>query len=298
MYDPKYGEVNENGRVFRLMLQPDTIADAGIEYGKVRSKADICYSGCALDPLDPWRHCPVCARVPGMFSRPGSLKVVHAVNNCDSVTRLCFNCLSAPPCRLPAGSPAHHMAISADGNQKARRFKNAGTASSSLLPTTNSYMGEVADKVIMAHATGELTSKAEEARNRVREREGSCSIQLSCNRENSSARGELDCYGQVIAACAHVFAGMGLALPMPVPENHFFYTELFREALTLRPDIKSIYLDLSCRFAPAFETLMVDLVARSGWDPSMKVDLMLPWMHAFDHDIACQLKHSGLYRVS
>ena len=98
MYDPKYGEVNENGRVFRLMLQPDTIADAGIEYGKVRSKADICYSGCALDPLDPWRHCPVCARVPGMFSRPGSLKVVHAVNNCDSVTRLCFNCLSAPPC--------------------------------------------------------------------------------------------------------------------------------------------------------------------------------------------------------
>lgn len=190
------------------------------------------------------------------------------------------------------------MAIAADGNQKARRFKNAGTASTNLLPTTNTYMGEVADSVIMAHATGELTSKAEDARNRVQGQEGPCSIQLSCNRENSSARGELACHGQVIVVCAHVFAGLGLAVPMPVPENHFFYTVLFREALAQRPDIKSIYLDLSCRYAPAFEALMADLVDSSGWDPTMKVDLMLPWMHAFDHDMACQLKHSGLYRVS
>lgn len=259
VYDPKYGEVNEYGHVYRLRLQPDILADAGIEYGKVRSLADICYCGCALDPVDPWKHCLVCARVPG--------------------------------------SPTHHMAIAADGNQKARRFKNAGTASTNLLPTTNTYMGEVADSVIMAHATGELTSKAEDARNRVQGQEGPCSIQLSCNRENSSARGELACHGQVIVVCAHVFAGLGLAVPMPVPENHFFYTVLFREALAQRPDIKSIYLDLSCRYAPAFEALMADLVDSSGWDPTMKVDLMLPWMHAFDHDMACQLKHSGLYRA-
>lgn len=30
----------------------------------------------------------------------------------------------------------------------------------------------------------------------------------------------------------------------------------------------------------------------------MQLNVMVPWMHGFDHDLACQLKHSALYRVS
>jgi hypothetical protein len=29
----------------------------------------------------------------------------------------------------------------------------------------------------------------------------------------------------------------------------------------------------------------------------VQLDVMLPWMHGFDHDLPCQLKNSGLYKV-
>ena len=297
------------------------------------SEANISFCGVVLDPLDPWLDCLVCARVPGMFiiglfsshlwergalrKRRGAVWGKAAVACMGTVAEArggggcggwgsggggttIFYSLTGTFYSLPppvVGSPAHHMAISADGNQKARRFMNAGTASS-FLPTTSSFMGDVADKVIMAHADGVLTSRAEEARKRTEGREGPCAVQLNCNREVSTARGQLDRYGQVTAVCAHIIPGRGLTVPMPVPECHFFYTEVFREALTVRPDIKSIYLDLSCRYWPAFADMVADLVAGGHLNPDMEINLMLPWMHAFDHDIPCQLKHSGLYRVS
>lgn len=30
----------------------------------------------------------------------------------------------------------------------------------------------------------------------------------------------------------------------------------------------------------------------------MQLNVMVPWMHAYDHDLSCQLLFSALYRVS
>jgi hypothetical protein len=31
--------------------------------------------------------------------------------------------------------------------------------------------------------------------------------------------------------------------------------------------------------------------------PALQLNVLLPWMHGFDHDLPCQLENSGLYKV-
>ena len=191
------------------------------------------------------------------------------------------------------------MSVSTDAMNSAFHFKSAGRSQSGIAPSTDTYLGEVAaDEMARGAAKAAETASADAAAaERVRPE---CTVALTCNRETSNVgRAELDVYGMVAVVCSHVFPCLGLALAMTAHEQHCYYERLFERLLELRPDIKYIYLDLMCRFAHKIPLIVKDLKERGALHPDVVCDpfLLLPWMHAFDHDLGCQLKYSPLYFV-
>ena len=127
-----------------------------------------------------------------------------------------------------------------------------------------------------------------------------CGTSLNCNRPISSAtRSELEQYGMVSVVCPHIIPGLGLSIPMPTYEQHFYYDVALRSTLQRRPDLKVIYLDLACRYNVRWSQQLEKLVNDGLIAAEIKdnVQLLLPWMHAFDHDPECQLKFNALYKV-
>lgn len=200
---------------------------------------------------------------------------------------------------------------------KACHFKSAGRSQSGIAPSTSTYLGSIAAQVSMDHGSGVLRSEAQEraavaAQERaaneaaLESREAAdaadglptCTTALTCNRETAGARGEVDRQGLAAVVCAHAFPGQNLVVGMPTPEQHSYYDYLLEHLLRARPDIKAIYLDLSCRYKQRFLRLLHRLhtEGRISIGPE-DVKLLLPWMHAFDHDMSCQLQNSGLYQV-
>ncbi len=186
------------------------------------------------------------------------------------------------------------MGVSTDGCNRNNRFKSAGRSQENIKPTTDTYLGTVAEAEMQRKESG---ASAPPAAERVRPE---CTTALACNRENSSARrSEMHLYGMVTMVCMHIIPCLGLALAMMGHEQHCYYVSLLEFLLSNRSDIKFIYLDLMCRFAPKVDKIVTSLQGRGLLDPAKKYnyELLVPWMHAFDHDMLCQLKFSPLYRL-
>jgi len=222
---------------------------------------------------------------------------------------------------LVSGTPVpqnYPLAVCADGINSANLFKSSAGVTSTIEHTTKTYLGIAADKVREVKESGKLSDIAkdraeaaavradEEARRRGEggaERPAAmhaCNTALTCNRETSSShgRGEVWITGVVAGACVHAVPGMGLAVPMFGPEEHYYYDEVFEAVLKVRPDLETIYLDLACRYYIRF-TLLLERLQQEGHIPDAEaVKLLLPWMHGFDHNLSCQLKFSGMYTVS
>jgi Kyakuja-Dileera-Zisupton transposase len=192
----------------------------------------------------------------------------------------------------------------------ANRFASAGRSQKSIKPSTKTYVGELADVVRDDFANSRLVSLAQERQKRATalqvedETQGllaACSTALTCNRPVSSAtRGELDQYGMVSVVCSHVIPGLGLSVPMLTYEQHYYYDVVLGDVLKRRPDLSVIYLDLACRYAKGrWKVLLNELVTEEQITQQQRdrVQLLLPWMHAFDHDVECQLQYSALYKV-
>ena len=195
-----------------------------------------------------------------------------------------------------------------DAMNAADRFASAGRSQAKVTPTTSSYLGAAAEKVIEETNAGTLVSAAAQsaaaAVNTVAAAAddalhglGGCITALHCNREFAkTGRGEMDIKGTVAIVCSHVFPGMRCCLPMTVPECHHFYDLLLEYLLRVRPDTKDVYLDLMCRYATRFKGL-IDRLSSEGVfpTPNPDIEMLLPMMHAFDHNHQCQLKFSALY---
>ena len=202
-----------------------------------------------------------------------------------------------------------HLSASSDAVAKAVHFKNAGAAQASIPGTTTTFLGELAAGVQEDFAAGRLVSKAMQTKAAVQAAENaaagtesvlpSCTTTLTCNREEAAARGATDIFGQVGTVCAHIFPLLGLFLAMSTPEQHYYYDVLFASLIAASPHISAIYLDLGCRYKKRFKILLADLVARGEISESRagSILLLLPWMHGYDHDEACQIANSGLYQV-
>lgn len=193
---------------------------------------------------------------------------------------------------------------SMDAICSANHFTSAGSSQHSNKPTLRLYISTVAEKVSQLHASGEMVSEAQTRAAAAADLElddGSgvrprCTTELSCNRPTAKAgRAETDISGLVAACCSHVVPLLGLAIPMVTPENHTYYEHLLESLIQSRPDLEIVFLDLACRFRGRWSMLLDRLRDRvAGLDD---IRLMLPMMHAFDHDMACQVKNSALYQV-
>jgi hypothetical protein len=212
-------------------------------------------------------------------------------------------------CRRVTAVPEHKLAVSTDGVQKAVHFANAGHAQAGIEPSTSSYLGTCAAGLVQDYDDGKFTSAAAEAaaRSAAAEEErdeatavpgSACATALTCNRSIAHRRTELDRVGLIAVVCAHVFAGFNLVVPMLTPEQHYFYDVVLSTLLIACPHLHAIYLDLACRYGGRFRRLLKRLVDEDRVGSQvLQVLLKLPWMHAFDHSMVCQLLNSGMFQV-
>lgn len=216
--------------------------------------------------------------------------------------------ISSQFCTGVTSVPTVPLSVCTDAMNAANRFASAGRSQKSIKPSTKTYVGDLADVVRDDFANNRLVSLAQERQKRAAALEdethgllAACNTALTCNRPVSSAnRGELDQYGMVSVVCSHVIPGLGLSVPMLTYEQHYYYDVVLGDTLQRRPDLHVIYLDLACRYAKGrWRVLLNELVTQQSitQEQRNRVQLLLPWMHAFDHDQECQVQFSALYRV-
>ena len=221
---------------------------------------------------------------------------------------------------MPIDDPAF---LATDAINSANLFLSSAGAGNKIEHTTETYLGEANSRVHQAFASNRVRDEAknradaadkraadeelagEEARRRgeggaERPAAHSCNTALACNRATTGKFGRSEMYitGIVAATCVHGVPAMELAIAMMGPEEHYYYDMLLRAAFGLRPDLKAIYLDLACRYHHRFRGLMEDLARDGKITDAAAVQILLPWMHGFDHDLECQLRFSGMYTVS
>ena len=203
--------------------------------------------------------------------------------------------------------PPGRLSVMTDAMNAADKFAAAGRSQAHIKPTTYLYLGDAAKQIMEETESGTLASNAKNsaaaaaavsaAVEEVVETLGACTTALHCNRESiKQKRGEMDIQGTVAIVCAHVFSGEGCCLPMTTPENHHYYNVLLEHFLRSRPDVADIYLDLMCRYHGKLKLIIQKLKGEGVLPPSADyINMLLPMMHAFDHDQDCQLKFSGLF---
>lgn len=269
--------VDANGKKFTATLKPEQLITASVQLGNVEMET----TAIGLISSDPFMHCYVCA-----MSSKGTLEK-HG--HCGVVV---------PPVKL---------SVCTDAMNSSNRFAAAGRSQQGIAPGSSTFLGSLALKVLADYRDGTLVNKAKERAEAAQRSTdeagvasvvGACTTALSCNREATShTRGEMAFFGMVCVVCAHVFPGLNLCIPMPTPEQHMFYDYVLGEAIRSRPDLVAIYLDLMCRYHKRFRALADDLIRQDVVAPEAReIALLIPWMHAFDHDLACQLQFSALYR--
>ena len=125
-----------------------------------------------------------------------------------------------------------------------------------------------------------------------------CTSSITASRPTSYARGSTDQAGLIGVVCAHIFPALGLFVALWTPENFSYYVYVLKELLKRRPDLVIVYLDVACRFKKRWDTLVDELVGTGlATAEAKKIGLLLPWMHAFDHNLECQVQFSGLLKV-
>lgn len=184
-----------------------------------------------------------------------------------------------------------------DGNEKGSRLGFAGKAGASE-PVLSKYFHRANRQVQCKTSNGTLTADSADDNT-----DTLCGSNLTCWRNNIVSRAYTDRAGILGGACPHSFPLEGLYVDMYSRENGGMYYEVIFHQLVSRPDLKLLMVDVGCRLQrilkeaiAAYRTrvLHVDGQEVVEWEgPQLKV----PMMHAFDHDIPCQLRHSVLFRV-
>jgi hypothetical protein len=136
-------------------------------------------------------------------------------------------------------------ACSADAVSKAVLYCKCGTAQADIHPTTSSHLGKLADEMVVELAAKKLqenAAKRREADDQATAAEAAaagaadpadtaCATQLHCSRSTAGSHDKLDFHGIAGVVCAHIFPALGLFLPMPTYEQHYFYDILFMALL-------------------------------------------------------------------
>ena len=221
----------------------------------------------------------------------------------------------------------YRLAVMLDACLKPCHFAMAGR-SQPHCPRVYTFLAAVARGVISDFESGKLNSEAQQRwaeHCAASEASGACSSNLTCSRPSASARGVVDVSGLAGVFCNHCVAGRDAMLAMRTPEQWEYHIRTFTSVLLRRPDIADAYIDIGCRLkasllaalqrhvdagdlAPGVlekvrrhgrtsGTLVATFMPKADASCPMLLNVMVPWMHAFDHDVPCQLQFSGLYQV-
>lgn len=301
-YDPQGNLVGVDGE--KANLRAEALTTASLEYGKVLVQAEekVQRVGVHFTPdqaLDPLKDCPACAHIEIKTLHDGERWVAHVGS------LVCANCFCTLTFLLAwagaAGTPvpACFLSVSTDAMVKCIRFKAAGSSQRDVKGSTSSFLGPAAEEIANLWKCGDLVSKAEAHRSAAQHiaEPDACGTALHCSRDVAKPRGEVEITGIAGASCPHIFPVRNSMVPMYTPEMHFYYDVLLKALLLARSDLRVIYLDLACRYIGRFLALVARLHPQQLAAWVHEVLLLLPWMHAFDHNMDCQLKYSGLYQV-
>jgi hypothetical protein len=189
--------------------------------------------------------------------------------------------------------------VSGDGNNKACHGENVGTASAPEAAARCRFFGEANANVHAAHAAKQQSSPAFDADHDVGGHV--CTSNLQFAREQASRKGPQDRTGICGFVCKHGTPAKGCFVDMPAPEQFMYYFYLLAYLLRRRPDMVKgkFYVDIACRLSGSWRTWVtreaVSGVACITW---LGLRLVVPWMHAAAHNMACQLAFSALFEVS
>ena len=201
-----------------------------------------------------------------------------------------------PSPQFAGDAEPYPLALAADAVVKLNHYASCGSASKGIAPQLSGYYGPVDAQVQAAHAAGKLNLKSIVS-DAEADSDGVCACQssLHCARSDSTANGSVcKVYGVCGAVCMHGFPVLGTFSDMRTPEQFAYYLLLLQHVVQQRSDLCDAYVDFGCRLRSTWSRFVSnhpDLPARAA-----SLRIMVNWLHANGHDLACQLQNSGRYQ--
>jgi hypothetical protein len=183
---------------------------------------------------------------------------------------------------------------------KASHLEKIG-ASSAPMRERCSFFGEPDANARAAHAAKQQSAPAFVADDADDVNAHVCTSNLQFARQNASATGPKNSHGIVGAVCRHGTPLRGCFVDMPAPEQFCYYFFMLIYLLRRRPDLLLgfFYVDIGCRLLGSWQTWVARCVASGEADPAWAgLRIVVPWMHAAGHNLACQLACSAFFQVS
>lgn len=201
-----------------------------------------------------------------------------------------------------AGEQAHRwrLQLAADGCMKFSHFANVARASMAV-PESGVYFTEANADAQAAHERRHEVQSLPAFEADAGVGPHTCTSHLQFAREKAAPSGQLDRTGVCGFVCRHGTPCKGGFVDMPAPEQFQYYFCLLASLLRRRPDLLHgrVYIDIACRLSGSWRA-WVGQQAPTGAALAIWASLrmVVPWMHAAGHNLACQLLYSALFEVS
>lgn len=214
------------------------------------------------------------------------------------------------------------LTVCADGNLKLSHNQRAGTSQASREPLNRLYFGAANDEVQQMARGGDLSLKgffklnapppaaqqdeAEEESGDAPQEAGSlgaavvsallppqhkpCDTNFVASKTGGNKSDYKDVNGVIGGVCVHGIPLRGGFIDMKTPEQHTYYLTLFKSVLSRR-HVHDFYVDFGCQLGRSFFRWLS--YARPELEGQVR--MLVPWFHASDHKMSCQLQNSAKY---
>ncbi len=127
-----------------------------------------------------------------------------------------------------------------------------------------------------------------------------CTTSLHCARPSAASSGGVDVHGLVGAVCTHGVPVRGSFIDLRTHEAFSYYIIMFATLTPLLHTVRDIYVDFGCRLQSTWARYYAlhkgtEELSAAKYPHLEAVRILVNWMHAAGHVLACQLVHSGRF---
>ncbi len=207
-------------------------------------------------------------------------------------------CVSVCVCaRMCVGQPEYDVAMASDVVTKACHFANAGKAAASvhLQPVISSFFAGANKSCQDLSAQGKLNLEhlAPLKPGQQHRDTSTCTSNLSCARVEGAVSGGRDVQGVLGATCVHGFPVRGSFVDVEAKEHFSVYLEQLKTViLEAGGKVKHVYIDFACQLGVTWKRYL-EQQKLTDTEMYTQVQLLVNFLHAGGHILACQLKFSG-----